>query len=77
MMSDPVVGNLYIIVEYCARGSLLQFLRDNRPEGNVRKPTLSPGLLISMLSQVASGMEYLVSKNVILTNVTIILPVPQ
>ena len=54
-------GKMYIIVEICEKGNLLQFLRSKR--GDIQNP-ISMKTMVSMSAQVANGMEYLTSKKV-------------
>lgn len=54
-------GKMYIIVEFCEKGNLLQFLRSKRGDLN---DTISMSTLVSMSVQVANGMEFLTSKKV-------------
>lgn len=54
-------GKLYIIVEYCQKGSLLSYLRSKRKDP---QNPLSTKDLIDMAHQVTCGMEFLGSKNV-------------
>lgn len=56
-------GRLCVIVEYCAKGSLLSWLRARRSTAVGDILTIS-GELIGMARQVAVGMEFLESKNV-------------
>nr|CAF04076.1 receptor tyrosine kinase [Suberites domuncula] len=55
-------GKLHLIVEYCERGNLLQFLRSKR--GDMKSP-LSVQNQVAIASQVANGMAYLASKRCI------------
>ena len=57
----PPSGKLYVIMEYCSGGNLLQYLRSKRGD---KKDPLSTRRLIKMASQVATGMEFLAAKNV-------------
>jgi len=69
-------GPLYVIVEYCAVGNLLNFLRDSRPkvdcstnyeEPNSRKcakKILTTQDLVQFALQVARGMMYLSERKV-------------
>lgn len=52
---------LYIIVEYCANGNLLHYLRSKR---NDQTSPLTARDCVDMVSQVATGMEFLSSKDV-------------
>lgn len=51
---------IYIITEYMCNGSLLEFLRKQDEKNKIKLP-----VLIDMASQIASGMQYLESKQLI------------
>lgn len=51
---------IYIVTEYVAGGSLLNFLMEQ-----IQKSILSFQQLINMAAQIASGMQYLESKNLV------------
>ncbi len=59
----PYTGQLFIIVEYCAKGSLLSWLRAQR-NGRRGDTLTSAHQLIGMARQITTGMEFLVSKKV-------------
>lgn len=50
---------MYIVTEYMSNGSLLSYLRKTGPE------IVKPGHLIYIVSQVAAGMAYLESQNLV------------
>ena len=57
----PYIGKLYVIVEFCSNGNLLMFLRSKR---NDHQSPLTVRSSVDMAAQVATGMEFLASKNV-------------
>ena len=72
-------GPLYMIVEYCSKGNLRDFLKSRRPpDSGYEKPIdyvinpehvqLTQTQLVSFAYQVARGMEYLTSKKVCTQN---------
>lgn len=78
LISLLFIGPLYVIVEYCALGNLLDFLRDSRPkpepsasyeEPNSTKSTrksLTTQDLVQFALQIARGMKFLAEKKVFL-----------
>ena len=52
---------LYVIVEYCCNGDLLSYLRSKR---NDQESPLTARHCVDMAAQVATGMEFLTSKDV-------------
>lgn len=66
-----VPGPLYVVVEFCANGDLLHFLRRQRPSSSneqTSESTLTASDLIGYANQVARGMTYL-SENKVFTNI--------
>ncbi|XP_065209456.1 plexin-A4-like [Planococcus citri] len=62
-------GPLFIITEYSSHGNLLDFLRNHNPHSSTAQETtlvdLSETVIISFAQQVAKGMEYLASLQII------------
>jgi len=56
-----VTGKLEIIVEFCAKGSLLHYLRAKR---NGKEKELHPSEAMDFGHQIALGMKYLAEKKV-------------
>ena len=54
-------GMLYVIVEYCCNGNLLKYLRSKRKD---QSSPLTARQCVDMAAQVATGMEFLASKDV-------------
>ena len=54
-------GMLHVIVEYCCNGNLLNYLRSKR---NDQTSPLTARHCVDMAAQVATGMEFLASKDV-------------
>lgn len=55
------LGKLEIIVEFCAKGSLLHHLRAKR---NAKENDFQPLDVVNYAHQIALGMEYLAEKKV-------------
>lgn len=71
-MKYLIIGPLYVIVEFAAKGNLREYLRARRPPtpdytfdvAKMPEEQLSFKDLVSCVYQVARGMEYLESKRV-------------
>lgn len=70
-------GPFYVVVEYARHGNLREFLRKNRPMNNFGSRIMQQNSddlqlthkhLVTFAHQIATGMEYLASKQVVLTN---------
>ena len=68
MLCSLLLGELYMVVEYCCHGNLRCFLKKHRPimqANSVIMKNITLYDLTSFCLQVAKGMNYLASKKVI------------
>ena len=79
-------NSLYVILEFCANGSLQKFLRDNvdrySPEVNETNgyfcgEDITHFELLTMMVQIAKGMQFLHSNKVSLMDLSCVLNVPN
>ena len=55
----------YLLLEFCAKGPIDDYLRNNAKEIKSKTENHNDPILIQWCSQVADGMEFLVTKNII------------